>query len=83
MQTNLIAIGEPQALPRRKLTEETCKKFGYNIGEYNGQPCHVANYRNNSGQVVAQKLRFADKGFKFLGYTKAAGLYGQHLCLQR
>lgn len=79
MQTNLIAIGEPQALPRRKLTEETCKKFGYNIGEYNGQPCHVANYRNNSGQVVAQKLRFADKGFKFLGDTKAAGLYGQHL----
>lgn len=77
--TGLIPAGEARSLPKRKLTEETCRKFGYTISEYQGKPVHVANYRNQEGKVVAQKIRFADKTFKFLGDAKQAGLYGEHL----
>lgn len=78
-KAGLLPFGEAHSLPKRKLTEDTCKKFGYTIGEYQGQPVQIANYRNAEGTVVAQKVRFADKTFKFLGDAKAAGLYGQHL----
>lgn len=74
----LAPLGRPQALPKRKLKEEACQKFGYTISEYNGQTVQVANYKRN-GKVVAQKVRFADKDFRFLGDTKQAGLYGEHL----
>ena len=74
----LIPTGQAGSLAKRKLTEETCKKYGYTISEYKGQPVQVANYKKD-GVVVAQKIRFADKSFKFLGDAKSAGLYGQHL----
>lgn len=74
----LAPVGRPQALPKRKLKEETCQKFSYTVTEYNGQTVQVANYKRN-GKVVAQKVRFANKDFRFLGDTKAAGLYGEHL----
>jgi twinkle protein len=74
----LIPTGQAGSLAKRKLTEETCKKYGYTVGEYKGQPCQIANYKKD-GTVVAQKIRFADKSFKFLGDAKSAGLYGQHL----
>ena len=77
--TGLIPTGEAKALSKRKLTEETCRKFGYTVSQYNGELVQVANYRNNEGKIVAQKIRFADKSFKFLGSPKEAGLYGQHL----
>lgn len=66
-------------LPARKLTEETCRKFGYQIGMHNGQPVQVANYRNNKGSVVAQKTRTADKEFSIVGDGKKMNLFGQHL----
>lgn len=78
----LIPTGEVRALAKRRLTEETCKKFGYTVGEYNGQSVQIANYRNDEGSLVAQKLRFADKSFKFIGSPKDAGLYGEHLWRQ-
>ena len=74
----LIPVGQAGSLAKRKLTEETCKKYGYTVSEYKGQPVQVANYKKD-GTVVAQKIRFADKSFKFLGDAKSAGLYGQHL----
>jgi len=74
----LAALGSPSALPRRRLTEETCQKFGYTISEYNGQTVQIANYKKN-GKVIAQKIRFPNKDFRFIGDTKNAGLYGMHL----
>jgi len=59
----------------RRLREDTCRKFGYGIsGNY-----QVANYRNGDGQVVAQKLRDADKNFSIVGEAKKMTLFGQHL----
>lgn len=62
--------GEYQALTKRELTEETCRKFGYTVGEMNGQKVQVAPYRDASGQVVAQKIRFPNKDFTVLGDGK-------------
>ena len=79
MPQDLIPFGEVQALPKRGITDETCRKFGYTIGEHHGEPVQIATYRDSTGTPVAQKLRFKDKQFKFIGDTKKAGLYGQHL----
>jgi twinkle protein len=74
-----LLTGKVQAIPNRGLTEETCRLYRYEIGTYNNKPCHIANYTDAFGNVVAQKIRSAGKDFKFIGDTKAAGLFGQHL----
>ena len=76
--TGLAPVGSPQALPKRRLKEEACQKYGYTVSEYNDHTVQIANYKVG-GKVVAQKVRFANKDFRFLGDAKAAGLYGQHL----
>ena len=76
--TSLIDIGEVKALGKRKITEETCRKFGYTVGTFKGKPVQIANYRRD-GQIVAQKVRFANKDFTVRGDLKEAGLFGQHL----
>lgn len=80
MSADLLPIGKLQALPARKLTEETCKKWGYTVGEMSGKAVQIANYRDpETGQIVAQKVRDRNKDFRFLGDAKAGGLYGMHL----
>ena len=74
-----LAQGEVGPLPVRHISEETCQKWGYMKGEHHNEPCHIANYRDESGRTVAQKIRFADKRFTWTGDPKSAGLYGQHL----
>ena len=76
--TQLIP-GEYKHLSRRKLTEQTCRKFGYQVGQYNGQTVHLATYRDNKGQAVAQKIRTKDKKFSIYGDAKAMTLFGSHL----
>lgn len=70
--------GEVSALSKRGITEDTCRKFGYAIGEHHGKKVQLANYRRD-GNLVAQKIRYADKTFSVKGDLKAAGLFGQHL----
>ena len=66
------------ALPNRKLSEATCKFWGYQIGEYQGRPCQVANYR--IGDSTVSKVRFADKNFLIVGGGKRKlPLYGSWL----
>ena len=64
--------------PKRKLTKETCEKFNYQVGKYNGIGVHIATYRTK-GQPTAQHLRTADKEFPWLNYSKNLELFGQHL----
>lgn len=71
--------GELKALPKRNLTEESCKVWDYKVGTHNNQPVQVANYRNMQGEVVAQKLRFPNKEFIIKGEASKMGLYGMHL----
>ncbi len=79
MPSDLIPPGEPVAIVSRKLNEETCQKWRYNVSTFKGKDCQVANYCGEGGQIVAQKVRLPGKEFIFLGDTKAVGLYGQWL----
>ena len=73
-----VSNREFKALPKRRITEETCRFFGYQCGTYNDKPVQIARYIRD-GKVVAEKVRFKNKDFKFLGTPKESGLYGQHL----
>jgi twinkle protein len=72
----LIQNGEVQALPKRKITEETCQHFKYAVGKHGSKTVQIAPYFNAEGQLVAQKIRFADKTFKVLGDLSAALPFG-------
>lgn len=77
--SKLLPVGEFRALGKRQLTEDTCKKFGYTISkDRSGNTVQLANFRKD-GKIIAQKVRGANKDFKFLGDTKAAGLWGESL----
>jgi twinkle protein len=78
MAKDLILDGVVKAIPARNLTEETCNKWKYQCGEKGGKKVQIANYITD-GQIVAQKVRFADKSFTVLGEGKKMGLFGQHL----
>ena len=67
------------SLDKRMISEETCRIWHYGIGELNGQVVQVAEYRNASGEVTAQKIRTADKQFRLLGNGSDIVLFGQHL----
>lgn len=74
-----LLVGEVEALTKRKITIETCRKFGYSIGyDKNDKKVHIAPYYDGN-ELVAQKLRYADKTFKFIGEPKRAGLFGQNV----
>ncbi|AVQ80740.1 DNA primase [Variovorax sp. PMC12] len=78
MSENLIS-GDVRALPKRDIREETCAKFGYMVGQFKGETVQIAPYRNKDGDLVAQKLRNADKEFSTLGDFKEVALFGAHL----
>lgn len=71
--------GRVQGIPNRRIDEATCALWGYEVGEYAGKPCHIANYRDEQGKPVAQKIRLANKEFNWLGRPKEAGFYGEWL----
>ena len=70
--------GEFASLGKRRITEETCKKFGYMVGQHKGQTIQIADYRRD-GKLVAQKIRTPDKKFSIRGDGKNIPLFGQHL----
>ena len=72
---NLID-GEIQSLPKRSLNEDTCSKFGYKVGTFQGQTWQIAPYYKD-GTLVAQHIRNSAKEFKWLGDSKEVELFGQ------
>ena len=70
---NVVPLG------KRGIDIETCKKWKYGVGRFDGKPVQIANYCDETGNVVAQKLRFQDKTFRWLGDTSKVGLFGSHL----
>lgn len=53
-------------LTARGIRLEICKDYSYGTTKHNGQAAQVAQYRDPSGRVVLQKLRLADKTFRWL-----------------
>ncbi|PXA91196.1 DNA primase [Caulobacter sp. D4A] len=75
-----LLSGEIEAISPRGLTRDTCEKYGYRIGTYQGRKCHLAPYYDDLGALVAQKVRYKrdnEKAFTWAGDPKAAGLFGQ------
>ena len=71
---------EYKQLSKRKIPLDICRKYGYGIGkDKNGVSCQIANYYNSDKQIVAQKLRYPDKTFKFIGESKEATMFGMNL----
>jgi twinkle protein len=69
--------GEYKRLNTRGIDKDTCEAWQYQVGEFNGKPCHIANYRDAGGALVCQKLRLDGKEFPTLGDRKNKPLYGQ------
>jgi twinkle protein len=70
--------GEFKPLGKRKITESTCSKWGYQVGRHGDKTIHIANYYR-AGQVVFQKIRYPNKDFIAVGDIEQAGFYGQHM----
>ena len=63
--------GHYQPLMKRGITEETCRKAGYQMGELSdGTKVHIANVYDDDRRLILQKTRDKDKNFCVHG-TKA------------
>lgn len=80
VQGNVIAPSDLNcdALPKRGITQETCRKYDYYKGFQHDKAVHVACYLDDAGVVVGQKLRYADKSFEVKGNLHNR-FFGQHL----
>jgi twinkle protein len=69
---------ESEALAVRGIDEDTCRKFGVRVGQYQGKKVHFyPYYRDNA--LIAAKLRDKDKNFKVIGDGSKLPFFGQHL----
>ena len=71
--------GRYSALTARGISKETCQKAGYWIAKVDGVMYQVADYRDQNGNIVSQKVRDKDKNFKTTGSHKSDSLFGKHL----
>jgi len=79
--TNLISGIEIKPIGPRNLDKKTCEKYGYGFANWKGREVQVASFEDDTGTVVAQKLRFLDsegrKSFVTLGDSSKIGLWGK------
>lgn len=69
--------GDYQDLVKRNIPQSICQKYGYTVGDHRSKRCQIANYRDSSGKLVGQKLRYPDKSFETVGTVRT--LFGMHL----
>lgn len=65
-------------LPARHITEATCRRYSYGKAAYKDNPVQIANYMDDEGNILFQKIRGKDKKFSVKG-TYVPRFYGQHL----
>lgn len=73
------AEGHYSDLTARGISKETCQKSGYWLARRDGRVYQVADYRDQSGTIVSQKIRDREKNFKTTGSHKSDALFGKHL----
>lgn len=78
--SGLIPAGEYQALTKRRLKEETCRKYRYSVGTFKDKTVQIATFCDDAGTAVMQKIRTPGKDFIQVGNKKNPPLFGQHLC---
>lgn len=73
-------FGDVIDLPKRGIFATTCAKFGYRRAfDKNGKPVQVADYRDQDGNLVMQKVRTPGKEFWTIGSSSKVPFFGQHL----
>lgn len=72
-------LTEYPSLLKRKLAEDTLRKFGYKCQTRQNKIWHIAPYYDKEGNLQAQHLRGPDKAFKWTGDTDKLRLFGQQL----
>ena len=70
----IMLLGEPLRLSKRKLSEETCKKYRI----YKDGDTLRFHYYTADGRLVGAKVKTKDKNFKYEGEVPGT-LFGQHL----
>lgn len=68
--------GTAGPLLARGITEDTCRHFNYMKGTHKSRNVQIAPYYDANGNMVAQKLRFPDKTFAWLGDQTTAVPFG-------
>ena len=76
--------GVVAAIPQRRLSQETCSRFGVTV-EYSStgeiQKHYYPYYNSESGDICAAKVRdVKTKGFHATGDMSGAGFFGQQQC---
>lgn len=66
------------SLKARRLTEETCRKYGYYKAFYKGSPVQLAAFTSDTGEEIGAKIRTKNKDFLILG-SVTDRFFGQHL----
>ena len=74
--SSTLARGKIQKLNKRRITEETCRKYGVTVDE---DSKHLYPYYNQWNEHVANKVRGKNKTFSVEGKISDAGLFGQQL----
>jgi len=75
-----MLVSEYKELKTRKIPATICSQYKYGVTvDNNNNICQVANYYNSNKEVIAQKIRYPDKTFKWLGDAKDTLLFGQQL----
>lgn len=72
----LIVDTEIMPLAKRSLSDDTCRKFSYSVGEHQGKYVQIAPYYNAEGVLVAQKIRDEQKNIRWLGDPSEALPFG-------
>lgn len=67
-----------EPLPARQITKATCTRYGYYKGFLHGKKAQIANYVDDDGVIIGQKIRYAGKQFEVRGKLKDR-FFGQHL----
>ena len=72
--------GAAEALPHRRINQDTCRKFRYHTHTGIDSQIEIENYYGFDGTLQAQKVRnVKTKDFHWVGNTKNIQLFGQNL----
>ena len=75
-----LLSGSYSEIAARKLSKETCQKWGVELVELSsGEKALAFPYYDVNNKKTAQKIRTASRGFSFIGKSKDPQLFGQQL----
>jgi len=78
LPANFVDDYRIQPLTSRGISKDTCQRYGYGVGTYKGKPAHIANWYDDTGNIVGQKIRTNGSDQKFSTIGKVEGLFGRH-----